>query len=133
MAFEGRQRFVDSRQQLDLLRVCRHRHPDASTGKAHIGHQSVGLLVKVQEVPAIEMKGTRPGFAQRGVSSQHPQQRLQPGERLGFHAPPAKASIFRCRNQQNQPRYFACSSGFIQSLPVIVPRHAGLPQRHSST
>ena len=44
-----------------------------------------------------------------------------PDREVGAHRL-AAASIFRWRNQQNQPRYFSCSSGFIQSLPVTVPR-----------
>jgi len=39
-------------------------------------------------------------------------------------------SIFCSRYQENRPRYFCCKSFCCQSLPVMIPRHAGLPHRH---
>src|SRR5882724_3654421 len=63
----------------------------------------------------------------------------KPGALL--HAPPVRsygrgdgpASIFRWRNQENQPWYFSCSSRFIQSFPVMTRRQRGLAHRHSSS
>jgi len=75
MRFECSDCRFDSFQQLGLFLRCGDRQSDLAFGKADIRENPVVSFMKVDEIPALQMKHCRPYFTQRCISSQHCEQR----------------------------------------------------------